>query len=140
MNISEHIAYEEATRSQTAVRLKIENIPSGEQIECMKIVAEKCFEPMRTYWGTSLKVDSFFRSPALNAAVGGAATSQHLKGEAIDIYAGSLTNNKKLLEWCKANLIFDELIWEFGDDTGPAWVHISFTAKKHNRQEYLRIR
>lgn len=140
MNISEHITYDEAVKSQTATRLKIENIPSGEQVECMKIVAEKCFEPMRTYWGTSLMVDSFYRSPELNKAIGGVVTSQHCKGEAIDVYAGSLANNKKLLEWAKANLIFDQLLWEFGTDEGPSWVHISFTAKKKNRQEYLRVK
>lgn len=137
--ISEHITLEEATQSQTAIRLGIENIPNEEQISAMKAVAEHCFEPMRTFWGKPLKVDSFFRCPELNKAVKGSLTSQHMKGEAIDIFTGSKENNLKLLEWAKLHLVYDQLIYEYGDETGPAWVHISFT-KGHNRNEYLRIK
>lgn len=140
MNISEHITYREATASQTAIRLGIENIPSGEQVEAMKIVAEKCFEPARKWWNKPIAVSSFFRSQKLNSEIGGSKTSQHCKGEAIDMDAGSNADNKLLYEWCKENLLFDQLIWEYGDSTGPAWVHISFTAKNRNRNESFKVK
>jgi zinc D-Ala-D-Ala carboxypeptidase len=137
--ISAHISFHEATFSQTAAQLKIDNSPDEHTIINMKIVADKCFEPLRAWYGKPLRVNSFYRSPALNKAVGGSATSQHCKGEAIDISAGSRTENKKLLEWAKANLIFDQLINEFPNDEGPAWVHISFKIG-HNRNQYLTVK
>ena len=120
--ISEHITIEEATQSPTALRLKIINEPNEEQLVAMKLVANMCFEPLRKWYGKPIKVNSFFRCEALNKAVGGSATSQHSKGEAIDMSAGSKEENKKLFDWCKANLIFDQLINEY-DYT---WVHISY--------------
>lgn len=139
MNISTHITLKEATTSQTATRLGIDNTPDTQTIERMKVVAEKCFEPMREWYGKPLTVSSFYRCPELNKAVGGSKTSQHVKGEAIDIDTGSRTENKKLLEWAKANLIFDQLLYEFGDETGPEWVHISFSLSG-NRNQYLIIK
>ncbi len=137
--ISEHISFEEATVSPTALRLGILNNPTPEILESMKAVADHCFEPMRNWYGKPLKVNSFYRCPALNKAVGGSPTSQHAKGEAIDISAGSKSENKKLFEWAKANLIFDQLIFEYGDDSGPDWVHISFK-KGNNRNQTLVIK
>jgi hypothetical protein len=137
--ISEHITYEEATQSNTAIRKGIDNTPNEDQLKCMREVAEKCFEPMREFWGKPLTVNSFFRSSKLNYAIGGQPTSQHMLGEAIDIGTGSLSGNKKLIEWAKENLIFDQLIWEFGTNEGPAWVHVSFTSRKQNRNQYLEI-
>ena len=139
MNISEHITLKESTTSQTATRLGIDNTPDAQTIERMKIVAEKCFEPIREWYGKPLKVSSFYRCPELNKAVKGSKTSQHVKGEAIDIDTGSRAENKKLLEWAKANLVFDQLLWEFGDETGPEWVHISFSLIG-NRNQYLVIK
>lgn len=139
MNISEHITYHEATTSTTAIRLGIKNDPNPEQLNAMQIVAEQCFEPIRAWYGKPLKVNSFFRSKELNDAVKGSATSQHCKGEAIDIGAGSRAENKKVFEWAKANLIFDQLIWEYGDETGPDWVHISFK-QGANRNQTLHIK
>lgn len=127
-NISEHISFEEATLSNTALRLGIDNTPSEEALERMKVVAETCFEPVRKWYGKPIKVNSFYRSAALNKAVGGAQdkngkpTSQHCKGEAIDISAGSKEENKRLYEWIKANLVFDQLINEYDF----SWVHVSF--------------
>lgn len=137
-NISPHISFDEATVSPTAIRLKIDNTPDEHTLINMKVVALKCFEPARAHFGP-IKVNSFFRCLLLNKAVGGSPTSQHPKGEAIDMSRGSREKNKELFEWCKANLVFDQLIWEFGDETGPDWVHISFRLSG-NRNETLRIR
>lgn len=136
--ISEHISYREATFSATALRLGIKNDPDEAALYKMKIVAEECFEPARKVFGP-IKVNSFFRCKELNKAVKGSATSQHVTGEAIDMDLGSREENKKLYEWCKANLVFDQLIYEYGDDTGPDWVHISF-CHKYNRNQTLRIK
>jgi hypothetical protein len=137
--ISKHISEYEATFSATAKRLGIENIPNETELASMRLVAEKCFEPLREWYGKPIKINSFFRGKALNEAVKGSLTSQHCKGEAIDMSAGSKEENKKLYEWAKANLIFDQLIYEYGDDTGPDWVHISFS-KAGNRNQTLRIK
>lgn len=134
-NISEHITFHEATVSPTSLRLGIINEPNEQQLKAMQLVAEMCFEKLRTWYNKPIKVNSFFRCDALNKAVGGAVNSQHSKGEAIDIGAGSKEENKKLFEWCKANLIFDQLINEYD----YSWVHISFKLG-HNRNETLNIK
>ena len=100
----------------------------------MQTVAELCFEPLREWYGHPIKINSFFRSEELNKAVGGSASSQHCKGEAIDMSAGSKSENKKLYDWCKANLIFDQLINEYD----YSWVHISFR-KGQNRNQTITI-
>ena len=124
--ISKHISEEEATISPTSLRLGIDNTPTSEILEAMKLVANKCFEPLREWYKKPIKINSFYRSLALNKAVGGAdkPISQHTKGQAIDLSAGSKEENKKLYDWCKANLEFDQLIWEYGG----TWIHISYKA------------
>ena len=97
--ISEHISYKEATYSNTANKLGIENEPNDKQLKCMQTVAEKVFEPLREWVGCPIKVNSFFRSKELNTAIKGSATSSHLKGQAIDIT--SMTCEK---DDCKSNL------------------------------------
>ena len=132
--ISKHISFDEATVSNTATRFGIENNPSDIQLACMKLVAEKCFEPLREWYNKPIKVNSFFRCESLNTKVGGSKTSQHVKGEAIDLSGGNKEENKKLFDWCKENLEFDQLINEY-DYT---WVHISYTVK--NRKQILAIK
>lgn len=132
--ISEHISFEEATYSATAVKKKIKNIPDEASLYRMKIVAEECFEPVRKWYGKPIKVNSFYRCRALNTAVGGSASSQHITGQAIDIDAGSKVENKKLYDWMKANLIFDQLIWEKDGE----WIHVSF-CHKYNRNQAFAI-
>lgn len=138
--ISKHITLQEATHSDTAVRNAINNTPDATTIEKMKLVAEKCFEPLRAWYKKPIRINSFYRSQLLNVKVGGSATSQHCKGEAIDISAGSRTENKKLYDWLVANLPeWDQILYEYGDDSGPDWVHVSYKAKG-NRKQTLRIR
>ena len=128
--ISKHITLKEATFSQTAENLKINNTPGQKELEAMMLVAEKCFEPLRTWYGKPIRINSFYRNAALNKAVKGSSTSQHLKGEAIDLDAGSKEENKKLFEWCRDNLTFDQLINEYN----YSWVHISYSKTKNRKQ------
>jgi hypothetical protein len=132
--ISKHISLEEATKSPTAIRNGIKNIPNEEQLNNMKIVAEACFEPLRVWYGKPIKVNSFFRNDELNKLVKGSKTSEHVKGKAIDMDAGSKEENKKIFDWCKANLKFNQLINEYD----YSWVHISFDLG-HNKNQTLVI-
>jgi hypothetical protein len=133
-NISKHITYKEATQSPTATRLKIDNTPSAEVLANMRLVARMCFEPLREWYGKPITINSFYRSPALNRAVRGARNSDHIKGFAIDLDTPSNAENKKLFEWCKANLKFSQLIWEYGNNQGPGWLHISYNPKDLKQQ------
>jgi len=133
-NISEHITFEEATQSATAKKMNIANIPSVEELASMVTVANECFEKIRSWYGKPIRINSFFRCAELNKLVGGARNSQHVKGEAIDIDAGSLSENRKIFDWCKKNLVFDQLIWEYGGE----WIHISFK-KGMNRNQVFSI-
>ena len=139
MKISDHITYAEAIHSQTAKRKGIDNTPNPNQIEAMKLLAEKVFEPLREWVGGPIKVNSFFRSPDLNTAIGGSKTSQHCKGQAIDIddVYGYKTNSE-MYHWIKENLSFDQMIWEFGSDENPDWVHVSYVSEDANRNRCLK--
>ena len=142
MNVSKHISYYEATKSQNAIRAGIENIPSGEQMVRMKLVANKCFEPVRNWHGKPIAISSFFRSFKVNVLAGGSKTSDHKTGAAIDIDADVFNNgvtNAEIFQWCLENLDFDQLISEFGTEENPAWVHISYRSKATNRNQVLRI-
>lgn len=136
--ISEHISYGEATRSQYAERHKIKNEPTETELENMKTVALVCFEPIREWWDKPLTISSFYRCKDLNTAIKGSATSQHVTGKAIDIDTGNNADNKLIYDWAKANLKYDQLIWEYGDESGPSWVHISYDSK-YNRNQTLKI-
>ena len=137
--ISKHISYKEGIRSNTATRLGIENKPNEEQLENMKLLAEKVFEPLRMEVGGPIKVNSFFRSPELNKAIGGSKTSQHCKGQAIDIddTFGKM-KNAEMYYFIKSELDFDQMIWEFGTDGNPDWVHISYVSPEKNRNKCLK--
>ena len=133
--ISDHITLEEATLSPTSLRLGIKNIPNADELRAMVTVANSCFEPLRKWYGKPIKVNSFFRNFELNKAVSGATNSQHSKGEAIDISAGNKEENKKIFEWCKSNLVYDQLINEYD----YSWVHISFRVG-NNRNQTINIK
>lgn len=140
-NISKYITYSEATKSQTATRLGIKNEPSQEALVSMRYVASQIFDAIRDHFGIPIGVSSFYRSPELNKAVGGSATSQHTTGEAIDIDAdifGGITNSE-IFKYVKEHLTFDQLIWEYGDKLNPAWVHVSLRRNGINRQQIIKI-
>ena len=139
MRISKHISYKEATQSQTATRKGISNDPDAYQLQNMQLLAEKVFEPLREHFGVPIAINSFFRSQKLNKAIGGAAGSQHTQGRAIDIddTLGGVSN-KQMFDYIKNHLDFDQLIWEFGDNSNPAWVHISYVSESENRRRVLK--
>ena len=137
--ISKHISYKEGVYSNTAIRRGIENKPNEKQLSNMELVAEKVFEPVRKLVGGPIKINSFFRCPELNKAIGGSSKSQHCHGQAIDIddTFGKATN-AEMYHWIKDNLDFDQMIWEFGDDDNPAWVHVSYVSPEQNRNRCLK--
>ena len=136
--ISNHISYKEAIKSNTATRLGINNIPNDYQITNMVGVAVNVFEPLREYVGGPIKINSFFRCEDLNRAIGGSARSQHCEGRAIDLddTFGHKTN-AEMFHYIRENLNFDQLIWEFGNDKNPDWVHVSYVSKEENRGRVL---
>lgn len=136
--ISKHISYKEGVYSRTALRLGLKNEPSEVHLNNMRIIAEKVFEPLRTYVNGPIKINSFYRSPELNQAIGGSSKSQHCKGQAIDIDdTFGHASNKEMFNWIKANCNYDQMIWEFGTDQNPAWVHVSYVSKEDNRNRCL---
>jgi len=137
-NISKHISYKEAIRSNTALRRGIDNVPDEGELENMQLIAEKVFEPLRAWVGGPIKINSFFRSVELNKAIGGSSKSQHCKGQAVDLddTFGRKTN-AEMYNYIKENLDFDQIIWEFGDDSNPAWVHVSYVSEEENRNRCL---
>ena len=135
MNLTENLTLQEATKSNTATRLGINNTPSESIIETMKLTAEKIFQPLRDALGP-IRVSSFYRSPDLNRAIGGSKSSQHCTGEAIDMQGISVSNAELFLKACDLEE-FDQIIWEFGTLEEPDWVHVSYS-KTHNRKQILR--
>ena len=137
--ISKHISYKEATHSNTALRKNLDNTPNDEQLKCMEEVAENLFEPLREWVGGPIKINSFYRSRALNESIGGSTLSMHMRGQAIDIddIYGYKTN-KEMFNWIKENLDFDTLIYEFGNEENPDWLHVSYVNAEKNRNRVLR--
>ena len=139
VRISKHISYKEATRSATALRLGIENIPNEYQLQNMEMVAKKVFEPLREAVDAPIKINSFFRCEELNKAIGGSSKSQHCQGRAIDIDdVYGHVSNAFMYYYIKDNLDFDQLIWEFGTDGSPDWVHVSYVDEDSNRKRCLK--
>ena len=131
MNLSTHVTLKEFQSSVSATTHGINNQMSASQIESAKLLCENIFEPLRTYLNTPIKISSGFRCVQLNKMIGGSKTSQHTKGEAMDIKIGA-----KGFNFIKDNLNFDQLIWEFGNDDNPQWVHVSFSSR--NRKQVLK--
>ena len=136
--ISKHITYKEAIRSATALRLGIENTPSDYELQNMELIAEKVFEPLRRAVNGPIKINSFFRCEELNKAIGGSSRSQHCQGRAIDIDdVYGYVSNSYMYYYIKDNLDFDQLIWEFGTNIEPDWVHVSYVDSDSNRKRCL---
>jgi len=137
--ISKHISYKEAIKSNTALRLNIDNTPDSISLTNMTGVAHNIFEPLRLWVGGPIKINSFYRCPKLNKAIGGSKRSQHCEGRAIDIDdTFGYKTNAEMFHYIKNNLNFDQMIWEFGDDNNPAWVHVSFDSLDGNRGRLLK--
>jgi len=135
-NISKHISWHEGTYSRTGERRDLDNTPNEEQLKCMKEVAENLFEPLRKWVGGPIKINSFFRGEPVNTAIGGSRKSQHMKGQAIDIDdTFRHKTNAEMYYYIKDNLDFDQMIWEFGDDKNPNWLHISWVSHRPNRKK-----
>jgi len=137
--ISEHVSLKEGIKSHTATRLNIDNVPRDLDLINMKTIAEKVFEPLRDFVGGPISINSFYRSPKLNSAIGGSTSSQHCIGCAIDIDdTYGYKTNAEMFEYIKCNLDYDQMIWEFGDDNNPDWVHVSYITEDTNRRKCLK--
>ena len=132
--ISKWCSFGEATISPTAIRLGIDNIPNEQQLAAMRYVATEIFDKVREKFGP-MSPTSFFRSPELNKAIGGSSTtSQHMKGEAIDMVKHG--KNKEIFDFIRNNLVFDQIVWEYGNELAPDWVHCS-RIPQGNRHQVL---
>jgi hypothetical protein len=142
MQLSEHLTLEEVTNSDTAKRLGIDNSPTPEHLANLKLLAAHIFEPIRMRFGHPIFVSSGYRSKALNAATPGSSiTSQHCSGEALDLDQDSMPfgiTNKMVFDFIRQNLQFDQLIWEYGTDSAPDWVHVSWESTGKQRKQILR--
>jgi hypothetical protein len=141
MKISEHLDLSELIRSESAKRNGISNMPTEAHIANLKLLAEKIFEPIRNNFRCPIHVSSGYRSKELNAKVGGATTSQHSSGEAIDLDMDGTPNgvtNKMIFDYIYKNLDFDQLIWEFGTNENPDWVHVSYESTGKQRKQVLK--
>ena len=139
MQLSEHFNLKEFTKSETAIRKRIDNTPNSEHAQNLKNVCEKILEPVRKHFGKPVRINSGYRGPALNTAVGGSSKSQHCNGEAVDFEIDGLPN-PDLAKWVAENCEFDQIILEFYDPKeGPnsGWVHASYTSKGANRKQKL---
>jgi putative chitinase len=136
MQLSEHFNLKEFTKSETAIRKRIDNTPGPAHASNLQKVCEKILEPVRRHYGKPVRINSGYRGPALNAAVGGSSKSQHCNGEAVDFEIDGLAN-PELAKWVAANCEFDQIILEFYDPKeGPnsGWVHASYSKKSNRKQ------
>lgn len=142
MKLSEHLDLSEVTRSESAKRNGISNMPTEQHIANFKLLAEKIFEPIRNHFRCPIHISSGYRSAELNRAIkGSSATSQHCTGEAIDVDMDGSSNgvtNKMVFDFIKDNLEFDQLIWEFGTASNPDWVHVSYESTGKQRKQILK--
>jgi len=141
MKLSEHLDLSEIIRSESAKRNGISNMPTEAHIANLKLLAEKVFEPIRNNFRCPIIISSGYRSKELNTKVGGATTSQHSSGEAIDLDMDGTPNgvtNKMIFDYIYKNLDFDQLIWEFGTNENPDWVHVSYESTGKQRKQVLK--
>ena len=129
MKLSKNLTLAEYVKSNTADRRGIDNSVPDHLIDSAKALAENIFQPLREHFGSPIYLSSGFRSDALNEAIGGSKKSQHSKAEAMDIdmdHRKGPENEEVFHYYIKDNLPFDQLIWEFGTDKRPNWVHVSY--------------
>lgn len=138
MKLSEHFTLEEMIVSPTAKKLGLSNNPTAQHIENMKYCCENILEPVRAHFGKPVQINSSYRSPLVNKAVGGSSTSQHVNGQAIDFEIVGV-DNRVVADWIADNLQFDQVILEFytRGDTNSGWVHASIKKEGGNRRQRL---
>lgn len=140
MKLSKNLSLAEVTKSNTAKRLGIDNTPDDWEIENLRAIAEEVFQPLRDSFGVPIHVSSGYRCEKLNVKIGGSIRSQHVQGRALDLDAdvfGGCTNSQ-IFQFILNNLTFDQLIWEFGDQDDPDWVHVSYVRDGVNRGRCLK--
>lgn len=130
-----YFTIKELTRSDKAEEHGIDNTPTKEAREKLVALVDNVLDPLRDMYGKPITVNSGYRCPQLNAAVGGAKNSQHMSGEAADITAGSKEENKKLFELIRKNLSFDQLL----NENDYSWVHVSYVSPEKNRGQILSL-
>lgn len=144
MKLSKYFILAELTPSSTAKRLGIKNDPTPEHLECLKLLATNVLDKVREHFDKPIWVSSGYRSKALNDATPGSSpTSQHCLGEAADLDQdgrGTGVSNKMVFDYIKDHLEFDQLIWEFGTDANPDWVHVSFSKNRKRKQVLKAVR
>lgn len=141
MKLTNNFTLEELTKSETALRKGLDNTPTVEVVENLKTLAEKVLQPVRDHFARGVKVNSGYRAPEINAAVGGSKTSDHCLGMAADIEIPGLPN-AELAEWIEANLEYTQLILEFYIQGVPdsGWVHVSYDPKNLKKQSLTAIK
>jgi hypothetical protein len=140
VKLSKNLTLKECLRSKTAKRLGIDNTPEDETvIKNLEKVARFIFQPLRDAFGCPIYVSSGYRCPDLNRAIGGSKRSQHMEGRALDLDADVYQNctNAQIFNWIKNNLDFDQIVWEFGTEDNPDWVHVSYVSEDDNRNRCL---
>lgn len=140
MKLSKNLSLAECTKSQTAKRLGINNEPDEWTTENLRQIAINVFQPLRDHFGVPIYVSSGYRGPELNRAIGGAKRSQHMEGRALDLDGdvyGS-PSNAEIFDYIRKNLEFDQIVWEFGDEDNPDWVHVSYVYGGNNRGRCLK--
>jgi hypothetical protein len=141
MNLSANFSLKELTKSETATRLGIDNTPDEEALDNLKTLCDKVLQPVREHFGKSVTVNSAYRSPESNAAVGGSKTSDHCKGMAADIEIAGVAN-ADLAQWIMNNLDYTQLILEFYTQGIPdsGWVHVSYDPNNLKKQELTAVK
>jgi len=137
MKLSKNLSLSEVTKSNTAMRRGIDNSPTEAHIENLKYVAEKVFQPIRDHFGVPIYISSGYRSQALNEAIGGSPRSFHSHGMALDLDQDGRNrgvSNADVFYYIKENLPYTELIWEFGDDKNPNWVHVAIAKGREDEK------
>jgi hypothetical protein len=135
MKLTENFSLSEMTKSETALRHGLDNTPGEEELENLRKLAENVLQPVRDAYGKGVKVNSGFRHPDVNAAVGGSKTSDHCRGQAADIEIPGVAN-ADLAQWISENLEFRQLILEFYTPGIPdsGWVHVSYVEGDNKKQ------
>ena len=138
MKLSKNLSLNEVIKSNTALRRGIDNTPTEAHLENLKYIAEKIFQPIREHFGVPIYISSGYRSKELNEAIGGSPRSFHSHGMALDLDQDGRNrgvSNADVFYYIKDNLQFTELIWEFGDETNPNWVHVAIAPGREDEKK-----